>query len=119
MLLLYKEQCQYGFEIGTLIDGFFNEPVLGDAETDVLSWETTGAVAKAFLANLPTDWTVENLKEAFNTTKTETGLKGKPLFMGLRVSATHQSHGPDLMSALYLTGEDVIRNRLETYVNSL
>ena len=46
----------------------------------------------------------------------ETGLKGKPLFMGLRVVGTHQTHGPDLISALYLTGRDVLENRLKDYV---
>ncbi len=116
LLLLYKEQCQYGMEINELISQFFVEPVLGDNEKDVLSWETTQAVASSFLKHLPQDWTVENLKEAFNTVKTETGLKGKPLFMGLRVSATHQSHGPDLMSTLYLSGHDVVKKRLEDYV---
>lgn len=119
MLLLYKEQCQYGEEIVELVRGFFEEPRLGDDEKDVLSWETTGVVAKTFLENLPTEWTVETLKEAFNKTKELSGLKGKPLFMGLRVSATHQSHGPDLMSALFLTGKEVIQKRLEDYVNSL
>ena len=118
LLLLYKDQTQYGSEIGSLIDSFFNEPVITEAEEEVLSWETTKTVAASFLKNLPEAWSVEALKEAFNATKKETELKGKPLFMGLRVSATHQSHGPDLMSALYLTGYDVVKKRLETYVNA-
>jgi nondiscriminating glutamyl-tRNA synthetase len=56
------------------------------------------------------------LKESFNTAKSVSGLKGKPLFMGLRVSATHLNHGPDLMSTLYLLGRDVVESRLKAYV---
>lgn len=119
LLLLYKDQCQYGKEIVELVKPFFEDPELGEDEKDVLSWHTTRIVAESFLKNLPTDWNVESLKEAFNNVKSETQLKGKPLFMGLRVSATHQSHGPDLMNALYLSGYDSVKKRLETYVSAL
>lgn len=119
MLLLYKEQTQYGAEIKKSIKIFFEDPVLSDNAKDVLSWETTPVIAKAFLDALPQEWTVENLKEAFNVAKTETGIKGKPLFMGLRVSATLQDHGPDLMSSLYLLGRETLERRLKAYVTSV
>ncbi len=115
-LLLYKEQLEYGAQISDLISMFFEEPVLSDDAKDVLSWETSKQIAESFLNNLPTEWSKETLKEAFNNSKKETGLKGKPLFMGLRVVGTHQTHGPDLISALYLTGRDVLENRLKDYV---
>ena len=115
-LLLYKEQLEYGAQISDLISMFFEEPVLSDDAKDVLSWETSKQIAESFLNNLPTEWSKETLKEAFNKSKKETGLKGKPLFMGLRVVGTHQTHGPDLISALYLTGRDVLENRLKDYV---
>lgn len=115
LLLLYKDQLQFGAQIGELIAIFFEEGELSEGAKEVLAQETTQVVAKSFLNNLPTEWTVENLKEAFNKTKEETGLKGKPLFMGLRVSATHQEHGPDLMSTLYLTGKETVENRLHDY----
>lgn len=118
-LLLFKEQLQYGEEIGTLIEPYFVEPELTDSEKEVLEWETTPVVAQAFLNNLSESWDVDSLKEAFNAAKTESGLKGKPLFMGLRVSATHQTHGPDLMSALYLLGRDVVEKRLNEYINKI
>lgn len=119
LLLLYKEQCQYGSEIVALIKPFLETVTLNDEAKEVLTWETTALVAKHFLAHLPHDWTIESLKAAFNDVKAETGLKGKPLFMGVRVLATHQNHGPDLMSALYLNGYDVVKRRLEDYVNTL
>ena len=115
-LLLYKDQTEYAAQIGDLIAMFFNTPELTDAVNEVLAWETTPQVAKAFLDNLPSEWTVENLKESFNKAKEESGVKGKQLFMGLRVAATHHTSGPDLMSSLYLMGETAVRKRLEDYV---
>lgn len=116
LLLLYKEQLQYGEEIVELISMYFKDPELSAEAKEVLEDERTKQVAQAFLDNLPEEWTVENLKTAFNVTKKETGLKGKPLFMGLRVATTHQNHGPDLMNAIYLLGEEKVRMRLEAYL---
>ncbi|CAM3695672.1 glutamate--tRNA ligase [Erysipelothrix urinaevulpis] len=115
-LLLYKEQLQFGAEITDLIEMFFKDTDLTDEAREVLAEDSTKVVAQTFLNNLPSDWTVEALKEAFNATKKESGLKGKPLFMGLRVAATHQNHGPDLMSSLYLLGRETIEKRLTDYV---
>lgn len=115
-LLLYKDQCEYGAQIGDLISMFFTQPVLTEAVQEVLDWETTPAVAKAFLDHLPSEWTVDNLRAAFNEAKTVSGVKGKALFMGLRVAGTHHTAGPDLMSALYLMGEEAVKQRLENYV---
>lgn len=119
MLLLYKEQTQFGKEIQDLISIFFEDAVLNENAKDVLSWDTTPVIAKSFLEKLPEDWSVETLRESFNAARKETGVKGKNLFMGLRVSATHLDHGPDLMSTLYLMGKETIESRLKTYVESL
>lgn len=116
--LLYKDQLQYGAEIKDLMTIFFELPVATDAVVDVLTWETTPVIAKAFLNHLPEEWTVETLKEAFALAKTESGLKGKPLFMGLRVAATLHDHGPDLMSTLYLFGKEEVSARLQSYVDT-
>lgn len=115
-LLLYKEQTQFGAEIVEHLKMYFEEPSITSEAQEVLEWETTPLVAKHFLENLPETWSVESLKEAFNKTKTDSGLKGKPLFMGLRVSATHQTHGPDLMSTLYLLGRETVEKRIREYV---
>jgi len=45
--------------------------------------------------------------------KTETGVKGKGLFMPLRQALTGQNHGPDMASLVPLIGRDKILARLE------
>lgn len=116
-ILLYRDQIGYGQDIQNYVHLFLEEPEMTTELEEVLNWETTPVVAQAMLDNLPEEWTLENIKEAFNEVKATSGVKGKNLFMGLRVVTSHQNHGPDLMSTLYLLGKDKIKQRLEDYVN--
>lgn len=116
-ILLYREQIGYGADIVNHLDLFLTESPLSDEAKEVLEWETTPVVAKSLLSVLPSEWTYENVSNAFNTVKKESGVKGKNLFMGLRVVTSRQNHGPDLINTLYLIGHDTIKNRLENYVS--
>lgn len=116
-IVLYREQIGYAQDIVNYVDLFLEDVELSEEAQEVLNWETTPVIAKILLDNLPTNWTIENLKEAFNIVKKESGVKGKPLFMGLRVVTSHQNHGPDLMNTMYLLGHDTIKQRLQDYVS--
>ncbi|MCK4550179.1 MAG: glutamate--tRNA ligase, partial [Candidatus Krumholzibacteria bacterium] len=70
------------------------------AGTDML----LAALKKKF-ASL-SDWSYDPLKAAIKETGKETGVKGKGLFMPLRVAVTGMSHGPDLTSILVLRGRE-------------
>lgn len=115
-ILLYRDAIGYAGEIMEHADLFINDHPLTDEAKEVLEWETTPVVAKALLDRLPEQWSVENLKEAFNEVKKVSGVKGKPLFMGTRVVTSHQMHGPDLMNTMYLLGKETITKRLQDYV---
>jgi nondiscriminating glutamyl-tRNA synthetase len=108
LIHLYHDQCSYGQEIVELTSMFFEtQTVLENEEAqEVFNLDTTYEVAKAFVANRPSVWTIESVKETINKVKETTGLKGKPLFMGLRVVSSGKLHGPDLASTLYLIGEE-------------
>jgi nondiscriminating glutamyl-tRNA synthetase len=56
-------------------------------------------------ASLP-DWSYDPVKAAIKETGKETGVKGKGLFMPLRVALTGLSHGPDLAAILILRGRE-------------
>ena len=115
LIALYHEQMSYGAEIVDLAKQFFVEEELTEEAKEVLAWETTPAVKAAFLQQLHamTDWTVEGVKEAFDAVKKETGIKGKQLFMGLRVVITNQMHGPDLVNSIYLVGKETAKQRCQ------
>jgi nondiscriminating glutamyl-tRNA synthetase len=110
---LFHDQLSYGHQITELARLFFIAPqVLEEDAKEALAWETTPVIAKAFIEQLPLEWTVENLKLTMDVVKNETKIKGKPLFMGLRAATTGQCHGPDLMSTIYLLGKEEVSRRL-------
>ena len=49
--------------------------------------------------------------------KTQTGRKGKQLFMPLRIALTGQKHGPEMASLLVVMGESVAKERLQASLN--
>lgn len=108
ILHLFQEQCSYGQEIVSLTAMFFEDHFsLENEEAETMfNLESTQLVAHAFAQHRPAVWSVETVKETINKVKEVTGLKGKPLFMGLRVVASGKVHGPDLASTLYLLGEE-------------
>lgn len=116
LLLLYKDQLSYGREIQGLVDIFFNEELVFDEKCEeVLNWETTPIVKKAFhdVISKVEDWNIETIKAAIKTVQKETGIKGKPLFMGIRVLVSGSEHGPDLTQTLYLIGKERVLARLK------
>ena len=71
---------------------------------------------KAHLAELP-EWNAEDVKKIFKTISKETGLKGKKVFMPIRVALTGQMHGPDLHFIIPVLGPELVAKRLQKTVN--
>lgn len=116
LLLLFQEQLSYGKQIVDLAELFFKEFEVEAGEADdVYQNEATQAVAKAFYELLPEPWDYDSIKNTINEVKNHTGVKGKALFMGIRVATTGQSHGPDLANTLLLLGYDKIKERLSHF----
>lgn len=113
LLNLYKKQLSFGAEIKELITDFVTEPVLSDESKEFMMQEgifNTVEVFKSQVASI-TDWSVESIKEAINNTKDLAEVKGKMLFMPIRICATHLMHGPDLAEVIWIVGkEDVTKN---------
>ncbi|MGB4984440.1 MAG: glutamate--tRNA ligase [Erysipelotrichaceae bacterium] len=112
---LYHPQINYGLEIVELTQLFFKDIALEEEAKEVLSWETTPILKEVFYNKLVQldEWTPDNIKNALNDTKNETKIKGKPLFMGLRVLITNIMHGPDLVTTIYLLGKDKVLSNLK------
>ena len=68
------------------------------------------------LAALP-EWTADEVKAIFKAISKETGLKGKKVFMPIRVALTGQMHGPDLHFIIPVLGKDLVAKRLAKTVN--
>jgi len=85
---------------------------------DVIS---IGDEDKSYLAiaaeTLPTGvYTEETWNQWVNILKTESGRKGRALFMPLRLALTGRSHGPEMAHLLPVLGEELARTRLHQAV---
>ena len=65
------------------------------------------------LALLEADVNYKVVKEFVNNVKEKAGVKGKMLFMPIRIAASGIMHGPELADTLYLIGKEEILNRLK------
>ena len=54
-----------------------------------------------------------NIKEIFKAIQAETGLKGKPLFMPVRLKLTGQLHGAELANIIPILGKELTLKRLQ------
>lgn len=115
---LMKEKVQLYSDIKEHLPIFFDAAADEDEQyKEAISWETTPQV-KEYLATqvneLSSDFiTEEQVGEWMNYLKKELKIKGKPLFMGMRVCLTGRAHGPDLKTVVALTPISIIKERLK------
>ncbi|QCR33533.1 glutamate--tRNA ligase [Lysinibacillus sp. SGAir0095] len=118
LALLYQEQLTYGAEIVALTKHYFEEHVIyeDEAQTWLGANETTAIAAALTTAlqqatpNSSAEW-----KQLIQTVQQQTGLKGKALFMPIRILLTGQMHGPELPLVLKLLGKDLLVKRLAQF----
>lgn len=106
---LYQPQMSYAAEIVNVSELFFNEhPVLDEEAKEVLAGETVPAVLAAFKAQLEAMDVVDvpSIKAGIKAVQKETGVKGKNLFMPIRVAVSGQVHGPELGDTIELLGKE-------------
>lgn len=117
LLSIYKSHLDYGNEINELVKGFFDKEfkIEEEAKDFMKSDEIIPAVVKTFKEEIENtnEWTVEALSQVINNVKEKAGVKGKMLFMPIRIAASGIMHGPELADTLYLIGKEEILNRLE------
>ena len=112
---MFKEQIQYGEEIVNLIKPMY-EYKLDESEEALamLNLESTPLVLKTFANKLETldNLEPETLKAMFKEIASETGVKGKSLYMPLRLKITGQMHGAELVNIIKLLGKEEILKRV-------
>ena len=117
LINVYHEQLSYGKEIVSLVSLFFEDELHLDEEaTEFMKDESiphTLAVFKSKLEALSEEeFTKENIQAYVKATQKEAGVKGKMLFMPLRIATTGVMHGPDLSSSIMLLGKEKVLSRL-------
>ncbi|MFC5700942.1 glutamate--tRNA ligase [Cohnella faecalis] len=119
LVTLFRDHLRFGAEIVPLSDMFFrNEaPELDEEAGAVLAEPSVPTVLGAFRRSVEAagieGFTVDGIKAMIKGVQGETGVKGKGLFMPIRVALTGQTHGPDLNGTIWLLGRDKVLKRLE------
>lgn len=111
-----QEKIQTINDIGDFIHLFKGDTVVVENEETqaVLDDEDVPVVMAVFRAKLAAleDWQPEVIKGIFKEISKETGLKGKKVFMPIRVAVTGQMHGPDLHYIIPALGKETVAKRL-------
>lgn len=117
LLLIYKDHLNYGNEINELTQNFFIDSISLDQEAEEFlnSDPVTKDVTDGFASEVEkiTDWNTDNINVAINNVKTTLGVKGKLLYMPIRIKASGFMHGPELADTIYLIGKDTVLERLK------
>ena len=99
----------YGAEIVELTKQFFNENIeFDEEELEILKQDSTKVVFEDFLGKLDSiqEFTADNIKTLIKSIQKDTGVKGKNLFMPIRIASTGSMHGPELNTSLELLGKE-------------
>lgn len=116
---LYQPQMSYAAEIVTISDLFFEEELQLDATAkEVLAGETVPTVLKAFKAQLESLTTVDaaSVLQAIKAVQKETGVKGKNLWMPIRVAVSGVTHGPELPETIEILGKAKALKHLNSFL---
>ena len=117
LLLIYKDHLNYGEEINELTENFFIDNISLDDEakefmkSDSITKDVTDCFCKE-IENID-DWNVDAINNAINNVKNTLGVKGKLLYMPIRIKASGFMHGPELADTIYLIGKDTVIARLK------
>jgi glutamyl/glutaminyl-tRNA synthetase len=115
LVSIYQNQLSYGEEIVDLAELFFKKNIIIDEETkDFMKDESIPKTIEIFKKEIEqiSDWTVDNITNAINNIKEKANVKGKMLYMPIRIKITGEMHGPELPNTIHLIGKDMVLERL-------
>ncbi len=94
---------------------FDEESALEEDALQVLKEETASKVLVAFQEKTSEAESIDRefAKTVMKAVQKETGVKGKSLFMPVRVALTGRTHGPELANVIELLGKEKILRRVE------
>ena len=122
LVSLYHEQVSYGAEVVEVSELFFRDELhIDEAAKAELANETAPVVIKAMreqLENLDeADFTAKNIKPLTKAVQKATGVKGRQLFMPIRIAVSGQMHGPELPSVIEVLGKEKAINHIDQVLN--
>lgn len=113
---LYQEQMSYAAQLPKVAGLFFDQEIeWSEGALKVLAGETVPAVLEALKVELAAieEFKASEISSAIQAVSKETGVKGKNLFMPIRVATTGQQGGPQLGDAIELLGKEKVLDHID------
>ena len=116
LISIYQNHISYGKQIVEEVKLFFEGDISLSEECASFMKEegidNTLSVFKEEISGL-SDWSVESINNVINNVKEKAGVKGKMLYMPIRIAVSGMMHGPELPDTIYLLGKETVLNRLK------
>lgn len=119
LVALYQPQMSYAAEITGLSEQFFKDHVEFDSEAEeVLEQEHISELMTALHEHFTVleDFSPEGIKAEIKAVQKATGIKGKKLFMPIRVAVTGETKGPELPDSISLIGKETVLERIKRLI---
>ena len=117
----FKEELSFGKEIVEKASVYFVAPdystLEGEAK-EIFNDASVNNTLKVFKEEIEKFDVInkEDVKGIVKATQVNANVKGKMLYMPLRIALTKEMHGPDFSSLVYLLGKEEIINRLNKVI---
>lgn len=115
LAMLFKEQIKSGQEIIDLIAPLFAPlPALEGEAIEIMALQTTPKVIEAFATALAKVTSIEPevIKQLFKDIQGSLGVKGKALYMPIRLKLTGMMHGLEMINIIKVLGQEESLRRL-------
>lgn len=111
---VFQERLHFIEEIVTLYQNFLSQSFeLNDDMVSFLKEHQLQKLIETFESEIRTiDWSPDAIQQLMKDISVSLGIKGKPLFMGLRIATTAELHGPSLPNMLALLPKETVISRL-------
>ena len=114
LALLFRDRLLYGAQIVELYQELLAIAPKNEEATTMMKDATvpnTFAIFAGIVAATP-QWDSEAIKQLLKQTQIQAQVKGKQLYMPLRIALTSHVHGPDFVRTLVLLGKEEVLRRL-------
>ena len=123
VLLLFKNQISYAMQLDELINDLFSDKKISDESRKEIIQQKDNFLKIGQLLissfNSLNHFDLETIKNVIEQIKNQTNLKGKDLFMPIRILATKKTHGPELAKTLFLFGKEKIIDNINKVLEEI
>ncbi|WP_027119777.1 glutamate--tRNA ligase [[Mycoplasma] testudinis] len=124
LALLFKQQLSYGQELTSLINENFHTKLswMQLAENDKKYIKESSHVQMLLSTLLKklkslSSWDETEIKTAIKETGNELAIKGKDLFMPIRLAVSNQAHGPELAKIMNVYPQEKLCSIIEQFIH--